>query len=272
MKAAALSGLRRFSDAHLSLDEALEEATRCNDAFGQQGVYCGRVRAFLHEGRIVDACALEPPSVESALPSMRGEVLASRGLALASLGRVGEAAAVAESVDAVTRSAEARALAAAVKAVVAVKLRETGAIETLKALLDLAYDSGCVDVVVTAYRANPDLLDALTRNAGTAEITGYVLARAGDVGMARELGVDPAAALDPVSTLSAREREIYQLVVQGLSNADIAKQLFISIATVKLHVQHLYDKLGTRSRTALALSAAHRRDQPATGTDSGNDS
>jgi DNA-binding NarL/FixJ family response regulator len=272
MKAAALSGLRQFSEAHVSLDEALDEAIRCNDAFGQQGVYCGRVRAFLHEGRVVDACALEPPALESALPSMRGEVLASRGLALASLGRVAEAVVLAEEANLVTRGAEARALAAAVRAVAGVKLREASAIETLRGLLDLAYDSGCVDVVVTAYRSNSDLLDALTRNAVTAEITGYVLARAGDIEMARGLGVDPAAALDPLSTLSVREREIYELVCQGLSNPEIARQLFISPATVKLHVQHLYDKLGTRSRTALALSAAHRRGQPATETGSGSES
>ena len=270
MRAAALSGLRQFDAAHAALVEALDVAVRCNDQFGQQGVYCGRVRAFLHEGRIVDACALEPPSVEDALPSMRGEVLASRGLALASLGRVAEARSLASAAASATRGAEAQGLAAGVNAVAAVKLREPTAIESMRAFVESAYESGCSDVVVTAYRSNPDLLDALTRNTATAEITGYVLARAQDLEVARALGVDPSAALDPLSALSAREREIYELVCQGLSNPDIAKKLFISTATVKLHVQHLYDKLGFRSRTALALSSAHRKTQPAADTETGS--
>lgn len=272
MQGAALAGLRRFSEAHVSLDDALEAAVRCNDGFGRQSVYCGRVRALLHEGRVVDACALEPPVADSAIPSMQGEVAASRGLALASLGRLDDALVLASRARAVTRGAEARALASVIEAVCAVRTREAGLVETLQGTVDLAYGSGCLDAVVTGYRANPDLLDALSRIATTAEVSGYIIARAGDVSAAREAGADPALALDPASRLSAREREIYELVCQGMSNIEIAKLLFISTATVKLHVQHLYDKLGVRSRTALALGSAHRRAHPAAGTGIGTES
>ncbi|MBP0456980.1 response regulator [Streptomyces montanisoli] len=50
--------------------------------------------------------------------------------------------------------------------------------------------------------------------------------------------------------LSAREREVLELVAKGSSNREIAKDLFISEATVKTHLTHLYAKLGVRDRAA----------------------
>src|SRR5215471_8328491 len=48
--------------------------------------------------------------------------------------------------------------------------------------------------------------------------------------------------------LTDREREIFRLIAQGLSNAEIGRQLFISDTTVKTHVTHLFQKLGVRDR------------------------
>ena len=50
--------------------------------------------------------------------------------------------------------------------------------------------------------------------------------------------------------LTAREVEVLRLVAQGLSNAEIAEQLIISLLTVKAHMRSLYDKLGVSSRSA----------------------
>ena len=55
--------------------------------------------------------------------------------------------------------------------------------------------------------------------------------------------------------LSAREREVLGLLARGLSNREIARALFLSEATVKTHLIHVYDKLGVESRTA-AIAAA----------------
>ena len=67
-----------------------------------------------------------------------------------------------------------------------------------------------------------------------------------------------ASIVDPVTTLSAREREVYALVCEGLPNAEIARMLFIAESTVKAHVHRLLGKLGVNSRTALLLNAAQR--------------
>jgi DNA-binding CsgD family transcriptional regulator len=55
--------------------------------------------------------------------------------------------------------------------------------------------------------------------------------------------------------LSRREREILRLVSQGYSNADIARILFISVATVRKHMEHIFDRTGVRTRTAAAALA-----------------
>ena len=73
------------------------------------------------------------------------------------------------------------------------------------------------------------------------------------------MGLEVVGTLDPRSSLSVREREVYDLVWVGLSNREIAGKLFISEGTVKLHLHHVFDKLGIRSRTALAMNAAHER-------------
>ncbi|MGW3333226.1 response regulator [Streptomyces rubiginosohelvolus] len=59
----------------------------------------------------------------------------------------------------------------------------------------------------------------------------------------------PAA--DPAeSALSAREREVLVLVARGTTNREIAAELFISEATVKTHLTHVFAKLGAKDRAA----------------------
>ncbi|WP_217547734.1 response regulator transcription factor [Streptomyces sp. GbtcB6] len=64
-----------------------------------------------------------------------------------------------------------------------------------------------------------------------------------------------APANEPLST---REREVLALVARGTSNREIARELFISEATVKTHLTHLYTKLGVNDRAA-AVATAYQR-------------
>jgi DNA-binding NarL/FixJ family response regulator len=62
----------------------------------------------------------------------------------------------------------------------------------------------------------------------------------------------PAAAAR-IADLTERERDVALAVGRGLSNADIAAELYLSVPTVKAHVSRLFDKLGATNRVQIAL-------------------
>ena len=68
-------------------------------------------------------------------------------------------------------------------------------------------------------------------------------------------GPEPPAAL---AGLTERELGVLRLVARGLSNAEIAATLFISEATVKTHLLHIYAKLGVSDRAAAVAEAFNR--------------
>ncbi|MEV7862493.1 response regulator transcription factor [Streptomyces hirsutus] len=127
-------------------------------------------------------------------------------------------------------------------------------------------------LVLTTYDTDSDTLPAIEAGA-----TGYLLkdapreelfaaVRAAAEGrtvlspaVASRLVSAVRAPAEPLSApLSAREREVLALVARGTSNREIARELFISEATVKTHLTHLYAKLGVRDRAA-AVAVAYER-------------
>jgi ATP/maltotriose-dependent transcriptional regulator MalT len=66
-----------------------------------------------------------------------------------------------------------------------------------------------------------------------------------------------------IAALSAREREVATLVASGMRNRDVATALFVSEKTVESHLARIYDKLGVRSRAALATIIAGEQAEPA---------
>lgn len=63
----------------------------------------------------------------------------------------------------------------------------------------------------------------------------------------------------PRTSLSARELEILQAVATGHTNKEIAQELFISQATVKTHLVHIFDKLGVDNRTSAVAKAREQQ-------------
>jgi len=98
------------------------------------------------------------------------------------------------------------------------------------------------------------LLDAVRRAAaGEPVVAPAVLARMMDHFSHRPPG--PAHVPDGYDELSDREREVLALIGAGRSNAEIADELFISMATVKTHVRHIFAKLDLRDRAQAVVVA-----------------
>jgi DNA-binding NarL/FixJ family response regulator len=70
--------------------------------------------------------------------------------------------------------------------------------------------------------------------------------------------------------LSAREREVYEHLVQGRTNREIASALFISESTTKVHVRHIFEKLGVHSRAEAARLASRIDDEDGVAADAQN--
>jgi len=123
-------------------------------------------------------------------------------------------------------------------------------------------------LVLTTYDTDKDVLPAIEAGA-----TGYLLKDSGREELVRavraaargEAVLSPSVATRllgqvraPADPLSARELEILRLIAQGSTNREAASRLFISEATVKSHVLHIYAKLGVNDRAA-AVAVAFRR-------------
>jgi DNA-binding CsgD family transcriptional regulator len=178
---------------------------------------------------------------------MYGEYLATRALALAISGDQAAALEDAEEAQLVTHAVESRAYAAAAHAVVAVGTpTEIGAAHRL---LVTARELGEWDAVVCAVRASMPLAMVISKVESEASNIARVLTVSGDHAAARAMGLSkgvPYSRGAPV--LTPRELEILDLLRQGLRNKEIAATLFISPSTVKVHVQHIREKLGARTR------------------------
>lgn len=131
-----------------------------------------------------------------------------------------------------------------------------------------ALDAAPYVLVLTNYDSDADILGAVEAGA-----SGYLLkdappheliaaVRAAAAGESALAPVIASRLLDrmraPQASLSSREIEVLELVAAGRSNTDVACDLFVSEATVKSHLAHIFTKLGVASRTA-AVSAARQR-------------
>ena len=125
---------------------------------------------------------------------------------------------------------------------------ESRALVTLGRALELAEPGGYVRTFLDEGAPMADLL----RSALTKAISpGYASRLLGAFGSSAERL--PAGALS--EPLSERELEVLRLIASGMSNAEISRALFVSLATVKKHINNIYRKLDTHSRTS-ALARA----------------
>ena len=256
--AMAHAGLRRWSAAEACLTEASELARESGDAFAELFAYGAYLRLFAQQGRCAAALMQPVPELAAVIPQLRSEVLSSRAFVLAAADRLNEAQQIITDLQTSGVGVECAVLSAAVSAVISLRTGEASALEQIKHLERVAFETGGLDLLVTSYRAVPQLLEVLMRAGKSSERIANLVRRVGDEDVLRPFGLC-GLERDPHERLTPREREVYQLVCRGLSNRQIAALLVISPATAKLHVQRVFNKLGVHSRRALAVQAALQR-------------
>ena len=147
------------------------------------------------------------------------------------------------------------------------RMPELDGVSATKEIVDR--DLGARVLILTTYDTESDVLPAVEAGA-----TGYLLKdtpreelrRAVRAAAAGESVLSPPVARQLLGrvrrpsrgTLSDRELEILVIVAHGATNKAVASQLFISEATVKTHLLHIYDKLSVNDRAA-AVAAAYER-------------
>jgi len=119
-------------------------------------------------------------------------------------------------------------------------------------------------LVLTNYDTDADILGAieagasgyLLKDAPPGELVAAVRAAAtGESALAPAVSSRLRASREAADSLTAREAEVLTLVAEGRSNRDIGRTLFLSEATVKSHLVHIFAKLGVGSRTAAVARA-----------------
>lgn len=120
------------------------------------------------------------------------------------------------------------------------------ALEVLQSALELGEPEGYVRSVIDG---GPEMMILLREAQARGLAPQYVarLRRAlGDEAMHGKLSPAAEALVEP---LSDREREVLSLIAEGLTNREIAGQLYLAVSTVKTHINNLYGKLGVTRRT-----------------------
>lgn len=148
-------------------------------------------------------------------------------------------------------------------------LPDVSGLEVLRRLPDEAPDARAV--VLTMHGEEEYVMQALAAGAD-----GYVLKTAEPEAVTEaieralrgEVYLDPTVAAPVIrraahaasspDKLTPREEEVLSLIARGLTNRQIAEQLFISVNTVETHRRHLLEKLGARSRAELVAHAIER--------------
>jgi len=113
-------------------------------------------------------------------------------------------------------------------------------------------ESGIRDPVVIAARAVPALGAFIAERPEWRGWLQQLLSASCDTSLASRLGIRTPRAARRTAELTPRESEVHDLLAQGLTNEEIAKLLYISLSTTKVHVKHIYAKLGVRSRLEAA--------------------
>jgi len=249
-RAAAYVGLRRFALADRVLS-TLERETRDDPgSYFRGNLPVQRARLYASLGdvqRALDGLSLGPDEHNSRIA--RATFAGWQALLSAIVGDYDQASGMAERSGEIARSIEATALFLLARAVISI---HGGDLKQADSCIDAAIETDASDPVVITVRADPTIAQHIAQRSETSTWLKRLLSRSSDSSLADSLGLRIPRPARQKQKLTPREAEVHELLAQGLTNEEIARLLYISLSTTKVHVKHIYDKLGVRSRLEAA--------------------
>lgn len=240
-------GLRRFGACERSLQRVEDTSRDRPVGYHILNARTLRARLALQTGQLERAAELvAQPSREAAIPSIHGEFQATRALVFATAGERGATAEAACAAEELSTAVEVRVLAQAARAVAAADREDD---LPIRELWDRATALGTWDPVVVAARTSAKLAAALASMEDIRPALAELYQSSKDQALARQAGMRTRAKQAPDAILTPRELEVLELLARGFRNRDIANALVISPSTTKVHIRHILEKLGVRTRT-----------------------
>jgi DNA-binding NarL/FixJ family response regulator len=249
-RAYAYIGLRRFTLADRTL-ATLERQTR-NDPGGyfRGNLAIQRARLYASLGdlqRALDALSLGPDERNSR--GARAAFAGWQALLAAIVHVVDDSVHLSTSSAESARSIEAKALFLLAEAVISLRDQD---LPQADLCIDRAIETEASDTVLIAMRTDQMLARRVAERGHARDWLKRLLEESTDTSLAQSLGLRIPRPAKRKQVLTPREAEVHELLAQGLTNEEIARALFISVSTTKVHVKHIYEKLGVRSRLEAA--------------------
>jgi len=249
--ARACAGLRQLREGNAYLSE-LRKRDRSPHVEGNAAIAACRLAVATGDlERAVILLENEPPA--GASPALHGEHYVHRAVLFAALGREQDSESALAAASRMSRYYDTQVLTRLTRAILELQGSPDSPLPAVVVRAEL--NRGFVDLVVAACRIYPDLATSAARDPDIARMLTEAFVNSRDTALGRRAGLKMPRELRKTGGLSTREREVYDLLLQGRTNGEIAKTLFISESTAKVHVKHIFEKLGVHSR---AEAAAYR--------------
>jgi LuxR family maltose regulon positive regulatory protein len=254
-KAAASLGLRAFEEAKRHLNRGERLAHDLVDPRLWGSIQSVKALTLVAQGELDEAASISSRSRKSDVSgSALAELRATHALVLACSGESQAADAEARAAQKLSKAIEPTLLGKFAIAISSSQREDPNTLARLNDAIEHAVRTDAVDCLVAAYRGYPEILKLVDHS--HLDLLTPIMRRAHDSVLAKSIGlVIPAAPLSAsglLPNLSTRENEVLDLMSEGLTNRQIAERLFLGESTVKVHVRHIFEKLGVRTRTAAA--------------------
>jgi DNA-binding CsgD family transcriptional regulator len=253
-QAGALIGLRRLTEAQRILQRLAAKAESVSGhVVAQTQLRLARLRTASGDIARAEVTLRQPPP-PGLSRAFHGEWLGTRAVLLAAVGRVSQASKAVDAAISASPNGDGKNLADLATVISRIQSSSGEENESIPVLLNIVRD-GHLDSMVFACRAYPALARFGSSDSALAEELTQLFARSRDLDIARAAGLDLPRELRRYEGLTSRERDVYELMLQGRTYKDISRTLFISESTTKVHVRHIFEKLGVRSRAEAAAAA-----------------